>query len=462
MSDSSSDSGSRQMVSQPSSGRPRAWSLLSRPGSVAPWGAAAVLVVTISLAYWGKAVCLDGETGFWGLNRYCYSDVRVLWSFRGFDVDAVPYTPPPPGYVSDYVTEYPPGLAFPAWLIGVLTETREGFFNLTALTFAAAAFVTLRRLDAALVALGRSRWRLLGFALSPGLVLFGMQNWDLWAVVLVAGGLAAAATRRPYEAAMWFGLGAAVKWWPALLLMTLVVGPWRPMPPAGRERGTSWLRPWAGAADLRPAGLGVGVWAALQVPAVLISPGGWWDSIGFHLRRQANLDSTVSAIGSFGSRRFPSSFWSDWYAEVSTVVTLGLLLGGIALVAWLLHRGRLEPANAALALVALFLLTGKVFSPQFVVWLLPVAVLASVSWTPVLAVEATNASVWFLYGPWMANASEPEWGGFLDASQGMSIVRTLAVAWLVAAALVGTRWQSVPRLPGVEQADEHHAETADR
>lgn len=431
--------------------------------SIAPWVVAAVLAVTIVLAYWGKAVCLDGETGFWGLNRYCYSDVRVLWSFRGFDVDAVPYTAPPAGYATDYVTEYPPGLAFPAWVIAAVTETREGFFNLTALTFVAAAFVTLRRLDAALVALGRSRWRLLGFALSPALVLFGMQNWDLWAVVFVAAGLAAAATRRPYQAAVWLGVGAAVKWWPALLVVLLVVGPWRPQGRAG-PGAFRRLRVWDGAADLRPAALGLGVWAALQVPALLVSPGGWWASVAFHLRRQPNLDSTASAVMAFGSRALPGSFWSEGYPEVVTVVTLLLLVAGTVAVGWLLHRGSVGPGDAALALVALFLLTGKVFSPQFVVWLLPVAVIASVSWTPVLAVEATNASVWMLYGPWMANAFEPEWGGFLDASQGMSIARTLTVAWLLVAALVGDRWRPVRGSPlaRVEDAEEQEPETADR
>lgn len=429
--------------------------------SAAPWGAAAVLVVTILLAYWGKAVCLDGETGFWGLNRYCYSDVRVLWSFRGFDADAVPYAPPPPGYGEDYVTEYPPGLAFPAWSVALLTESRGGFFHLTALTFVIAAFVTLRRLDAALVALGRSRWRLLGFALSPALVLFGMQNWDLWVVVLVAAGLAAAALRRPYAAAVWFGVAAAVKWWPALLLVLLVVGPWAPSPddPPGRWRR---LRIAGGAVDLRPAAMGLGAWAVLQLPAILVSPGGWWTSIAFHLRRQANFDSTVSAIMSFGSRAFPGSFWPDRYSDVATVVTLGLLAIGVVVVAWLLHRRRLGPGDAALALVALFLVTSKVFSPQFVVWLLPVAVVASVSWTPVLAVEATNAGVWLLYGPWMAHAGDPDWGGFLDAAQGMSIVRTLTVAWLVAAAMLGGRWPPMWRLARVEEADQHEPETADR
>lgn len=182
----------------------------------APWVALGVLVITLSLAYAGKAACLGGATGFWRTTRYCYSDVHVLWFWRGFDVDAVPYAPLPPDYPSDRTFEYPPGLAFPAWLIALVTSSPAAFFTVHALTFVAAALATLWALARALRSLGRSRWRLLGFALSPGLVLFGMQNWDLWPVSLAAMGLAAASRGRPRWAGFWLGLGAATKWWPEI------------------------------------------------------------------------------------------------------------------------------------------------------------------------------------------------------------------------------------------------------
>lgn len=388
----------------------------------APRVALVLLLVTLALAYGGKAACIDGEHGFWRVTRYCYSDVRVLWNHRGFDVDAVPYAPPPADYPVEYTYEYPPGLAFPAWSIALVTDSRRAFFDLHALTFAAAAVVSLWQLDRALVALGRSRWRLLGLALSPGLVLFGMQNWDLWVVAAVAAGLAAAARGRTTAAAVWFAVGAAVKWWPALLVVTLLVGPWSP---TRRGRAVAW----------RPALVAAGVWTAAQVPAVAVSPRGWWDVLAFHLGRQANLDSLGAALSALGGRVAPGSFWGGPYALLFTTASLTLLAAGVALVAWLLERGRLDPGDAALVLVALFLLTGKVFSPQFVLWLLPVAVVARVGWTPVLAVEAANAAVWLLYGPWMAHLDDPAFSGFLHAAQGAAVVRALAVAWLVAAAL---------------------------
>lgn len=424
----------------------------------APWVVGAALALALFLAWAGKAVCVDGESGFWALTRYCYSDVTVLWSQRGFDVEALPYAGPPPGYPIDYTIEYPPLLAFGAWLVSLVTDSRAAFFHLNALSFVAAAAASLWYLDRALAASRgagwrRSRWRLLGVALSPGLVLFGMQNWDLWVVLPVAVGLAAATRGRSLTAATWFGIAAAVKWWPALLVVVLLAGPWAPARrgldrwgPVATVRGRFGL-------DLRPAVTAGGVWVALQIPALLVSPTGWWGSVAFHLRRQPNWDSTAMAISQLGQRLLPGGFWGEPYARLWTVVSLILLVGGLTYVLRRLRHGTLPAENAALVALLLFLLVGKVFSPQFVVWLLPLAVLARVSWTPVLAVEAANAAVWLLYGPWMGLWREgEEYWGFLYAAQSMSVVRSLAIAWLIAAAL----------LAGAEHAREDRDEAPHR
>ena len=404
----------------------------------APWLAAVLLVGTLTLSYVGKAVCIAEEAGFWGITRYCYSDVRVLWSFRGFDVDALPYAGAPPGYVEDYPIEYPPGLAFGAHAIALATETRRSFFNLHALTFAVAAAVAMWQLDRALRGMGLRRTRLLGFALSPALVLFGMLNWDLWPVALVAGGLAAAVRRRPVLAGVLFGLGAAVKWWPALLVPLLLVGLWAPEERADAEGGT-----YRGD-RFNPAFAAAGAWALVQIPALVISPSGWWAAITFHLQRPPNLDSAYAAISTLGNYLWPSGFWVGppddqflrlTYTELTTWLTIGLMAIGLVHVYRRLERGDLRPGNAALALIALFLLTGKVFSPQFVLWLLPVAVVATVPWTSILAVEFTNALVWALYGPWMGHINDPRYGGFLHASQGMTVLRSAMLVWVVVAAL---------------------------
>lgn len=382
-------------------------------------GLLALLLASIALAYLGKAACLDGERGFWAYTNYCYSDVASLWDRRGFDTDVFPYADRA-GEDLPPVLEYPPGTALPAYAIARATASRRGFFDLTAFTFAIGAVVTLWQLDVALRALGRPRLRLLGFVLSPTVIVLGMQNWELWTLPLVAAGMAAAAGGRPLRAGAWFGLGAAVKWWPALLVLPLLAGPWA-------VRGAGRLGRAA------PGLVAAGTWTVVQLPAVIAAPARWWQALEFHLTRQPNPDSAVSAVAELGRRLHPSAFWQGPFGPLASVVTLALLAGGVALVVWRLARGRAAPADAALALVTAFLLTSKVLSPQFVLWLVPLAVLARVPWTPVLAVELVNLQVWFWIGLYFG--SSPKVSGLLAASQITAVVRSLALVWLLTAAL---------------------------
>ncbi len=50
---------------------------------------------------------------------------------------------------------------------------------------------------------------------------------------------------------------------------------------------------------------------------------------------------------------------------------LGLLVAGVLLVAWLQWRGKLSLKQAFLAILLVIILTGKVFSPQYFIWLAP-------------------------------------------------------------------------------------------
>ena len=47
-------------------------------------------------------------------------------------------------------------------------------------------------------------------------------------------------------------------------------------------------------------------------------------------------------------------------------------------------------------MIAAFLLTNKVWSPQYSLWLLPLAVLALPRWRPLLLWQASEAVVWVL------------------------------------------------------------------
>ena len=74
-------------------------------------------------------------------------------------------------------------------------------------------------------------------------------------------------------------------------------------------------------------------------------------------------------------------------------VVLVLLAAGVA---WLTLAAPLRPRlpQIAFLLLAGFLLLNKVWSPQFSLWLLPLAVLARPRWRTLLLWQATEVMVW--------------------------------------------------------------------
>jgi uncharacterized membrane protein len=371
------------------------------------WVQTLVLVVVLLVSFWPKTLCrAQLEAGDYE-RHWCYSDIKELWDIRGFDVQAVPYGDPPPGY-EPYVFEYPPGLGFPAYGLARLADTPLGYFAVTAASLGLAAVLTLWALQGALAAVRRPLFRGMVFAASPTVLFFAFHNWDLWAVAPAMAGLLAASRRSPVLAGFLFGVAASVKWWPALLVLVLLWGPW------ATER--TLVR------RLAPACVAASAWLLVQLPAMAVSLDNWWAATAFHLQRPPNPDSPLGLLNGLLNQLAPGIADGAAVTALTTILTLGLMVAGTLVVLSRLHGHRLSPPESALALVVLFVLTSKVVSPQFVLWLVPLAALTAVPWRPLLAVEASNIAVWVL----LAHGIRPLgiYGVFV-------IVRTLTLAWLL-------------------------------
>jgi uncharacterized membrane protein len=265
---------------------------------------------------------------------------------------------------------------------------------------------------------GRRVWDAALVGASPLVIFQVFTNFDALATALTIGGLLAWARRRPVLAGVLLGLGVAAKLYPALLLGPLLVLGIR----TGRLGEVG-----------RTATATVATWLAVNLPVMLLFPRGWSEFFRLNARRGDDMDSLFNVVKSFtGWQGFDPSlhFWQPPQRLNEVVLGLFVLccvaIGYIALTA----PQRPRVAQLAFLVVAAFLLTNKVWSPQFSLWLVPLAVLALPHRRILLAWMTIDALVWvprmyYLY-------SEPDRGLPEEWFTAMVLLRDLAVLALCA------------------------------
>ncbi|MGH2693048.1 MAG: glycosyltransferase family 87 protein [Actinomycetota bacterium] len=306
-------------------------------------GLALVLVatfITLALGWALRAPCLGSWADGRQYNRLCYSDIAALYGSgdrdRGLSEDRVPYL--------DGENEYPVLTGLSMWVAALPATSYPTFFNWTALLMAAAALATA----AVLHRLGGPRALL--FALAPTLAIYAFVNWDLLAVALATGATLAYLRRWDTGAGVLLGLGAAAKLYPALLVVPFALGRLRD----GSRAGAARLLGWA-----------AGTWAIVNLPFALLGFERWSEFFRFNAARPADWDS----LWFIASRQLGFV----WDMEVVNALAAAVFLAAAAGL-WIRYGRRLAPGDVwrfAFPLLVAFLLTSKVFSPQYGLWLLP-------------------------------------------------------------------------------------------
>jgi hypothetical protein len=336
----------------------------SERGSIATGAAAGLFLVCWGLVhhfFWAHGQLVDWPTYFQ------YGDAIVHHGL-------VPYR--------DFAVEYPPG-ALPVFALPSLVgDYPSSFAWLMAACGVALVVVAgaIRREAAFYVALAP--------VLAGSLIL---SRFDLWPALLTTAALAALLRER--HALGWALLGAAVaaKLWPLVLVPLALV--------------------WSVRRGHRRAPLaGLAVIAAVALPFAVVAPRGLWSSLAGQLSRPLQIESLGAAIfTTFGHPRVITTHGSQNVAGHGTIAaTFAFLQIAVLVALWFdFARGpatRERFLRFAAACVCAFIAFGKVLSPQFLLWLIPLVPLVAgrrgLAAVALLTTALVLTQVWFPQRYW--------------------------------------------------------------
>jgi uncharacterized membrane protein len=315
----------------------------------------------------------------------------------------------------DFAVEYPPG-ALPAFVVPALLGS----------SYAAAFAWTMALCGVATVLVVASvSWRAAGYAaLLPVLVgSLVLSRFDLWPAFLAVAALAALWAGRDRIGWVVLGVAIAAKVWPAVLLPLALAWTWR-----RRGRRETVLC----------AGLLAVVLVAVFLPFVVLAPHGVWESVRGQADRPLQLESLGSAllivlgdargvVTSHGSQNLVGP-------HAGTAAAILPVLQAVSLIAlWAAFargpRTRDDLLRYAAAAVCAFVAFDKVFSPQYLIWLVPFVPLVrgrrGLAASAALVAALVLTQVWFPLRYWR----------FVDLDRGIAgvvLARDLVVVALLA------------------------------
>ncbi|HEX8300846.1 hypothetical protein [Sphingomonas sp.] len=369
------------------------------------------LALTCSLGWLFKAHCTSG--GWTGGEQYstgCYSDAIPFWTSREINKGKAPYF--------QTRMEYPVLTGAAIWIEG--GAVRLLFGKHANATHFLGAVTLVNALLAGLVLwlfikAGLDRRRLWMWALAPPLILYLGHNWDMVAVALAAGAMLLARRNRLAGAAAMAGLGTAAKLWPVLMLPLLGLR-------ALFEEERSWAQRLIRASALSAAA--IGAWALVNLPVAFFAYENWSEFYRFSQERGGTAAGSWNVLVNM-------SWLFTWAEDQNRYAAILFASGAAAIVGlgWQRHRRHLWVLFTPV--LAWFMLTNKVYSPQFDLWLYPMLLLTAPRLWPVGLFLLGDAAAYFAEF-WYFAGQEGAWPAarFADVACA-AVIRAAAMLWLI-------------------------------
>ena len=270
----------------------------------------------------------------------CYSDIPALFGTRGLDKNDWPFTS------DDNSVEYPVVTAMVMYVTSFVANSPASYFNVN-------IFFLILLLIATVVVVRKIRPEFAYLVpVAPAMIASLYINWDLWAIATMMLAIYWFDRKKYLHSALIMGLSISTKFLPVFLLIPIAFILWR-------DDKLKEL--------IKYVGVVAATWIALNLPFALTTPIGWWRFYNLNLERGADWGSLWLALQQLG-------------ISLTNLNYLSILLLLIALtsVAIVLFELKYTPTLASVAFIVLasVMVASKVYSPQYVLWLTPLAAIA--------------------------------------------------------------------------------------
>ena len=277
----------------------------------------------------------------------CYSDISALYGAREINTDQWPYAS------SDNSVEYPVLTGVVMWTTGLVIDDPNGYrpyFDLNILLIALLLFASvfiLWRLKPEYVAL---------FPIAPAVFGSLFINWDIYAVLFALLSLYFYKVQKLDLSALFMGVAISAKFYPGVILFGIALIFWN------QKEITKLIR------YLLVTFLS---WVVINLPIALTNFDGWWRFFKLNIDRDSDLGSIWYAAALLK--------WPQPNVNNVTIILFLIALMAIGVFYFAVAQSRSDFANlatVAFLTVAAFVTISKVYSPQYILWLTPLAVLA--------------------------------------------------------------------------------------
>ncbi len=274
----------------------------------------------------------------------CYSDLPALYGARDLIHKTWPYSS------TLNAVEYPPLTGVVMWATSLVTPSGANayryYFLINALLIAflfAGSAVILSRIKPEF-------WYLL--PLSPAVILSLYINWDLWAVITAVAAIYWFEKQNYNKSAVALGISIATKFFPIVLLAPIIL---------------IFIRRRQIQKAIRYTSAALGIWLVINLPFILFTYRGWLRFFTLNSERTAD----------FGSFWYSLQLLGVNVGNLNIISILTFLIGIAAFAVYFFGLERTPSlASSAFSVVAIFTIASKVYSPQYVLWLTPLAILA--------------------------------------------------------------------------------------